>query len=259
MAPGSPRPPFVRKTKTLLTLLRQRAFGERHDRERAGYALLDKARRVLLPDYKLTEYGKLWFYDREYFSQYRRLGIEDDLSADRKFLLRELLKLADRVEGDTVEAGVYNGASSWFICEARKDHAGTHWAFDSFEGLSSPADDDGTFWHEGDFAVPEQVARSLLEPYGAEVVRGWIPQAFGGVEGRLGNLAFVHIDVDLYEPTRDSLEFLYPRVAPGGIVVCDDYGSVACPGATRAVDDYMADRPEPVLHFTTGQGVIVKV
>ncbi len=115
MTPGSPRRPLVRKMKTLVKLLRQRAFGEKHERERAGYALLDKAHRVLLPDYKLTEYGRLWFYDSEYFDQYRRLGIEDDLSADRKFLLRELLRLASRDEGDTVETGVYNGASSCAI------------------------------------------------------------------------------------------------------------------------------------------------
>ncbi len=249
----------MRKGGTFLTLLRQRAFGKAYDRERAGYALLDHARRVLLPDYKLTEYSKLWFYDREYFARYRQFGIEDDLSSDRKYLLRELLKLVEDTEGDTVETGVYNGASSWFICEARKNHGGTHWAFDSFEGLSRPTDTtDGAFWHEGDLAVTEEAARTALSSYRAEVVKGWIPQVFDEVERRLGSLVFVHIDVDLLEPTRDSLEFLYPRVAPGGIIVCDDYGFTTCPGASRAVDEYMSGRPEPVLNFPTGQGVIVK-
>jgi hypothetical protein len=90
------------------------------------------------------------------------------------------------------------------------------------------------------------------------VVTGWIPEVFRKAEADIGQLAFVHIDVDLYEPTRESLEFLYPRVASGGIIVCDDYGFISCPGAVRAIDEYMAGRPEPVLHCPTGQGVIIK-
>lgn len=249
---------LARKTRTFLTLCRQRAFGDKHDQERAGYALLDQVRRLLLPEYKLTEYSKLWFHDDEFFARYRDLGSRDDLSADRKFLLRELLKLVDGIPGDTAETGVYNGASSWFICEARKEQGGTHWAFDSFEGLPEPAAVDGTFWQESDLAVPEQAARALLAPYRSEVLKGWIPQVLTEAESRIGTLAFAHIDVDLYEPTRDSIEFLYPRVVSGGIIVCDDYGSVACPGATRAIDEYMAGQPEPVLHFPTAQGVIFK-
>lgn len=257
MRPDSHAARTLRKARTFVTLTRLRISGAEHDRLRAGYALLDQARRALLPSYKLTEYYKLWFYDDEYFAQYRRFEV-NDLTADRKFFLRELLKLADSVEGDTAESGVYTGASSWFICEARKDHAGRHWAFDSFEGLSEPSDVDGTFWQKGGLRAAEKTARELLEPYRARVLRGWIPAVFGEAEGDIGKLAFVHIDVDLYEPTRDSLEFFYPRVTPGGIIVCDDYGFVSCPGATQAVDEFMAGRPEPVLHCPTGQGIIIK-
>src|SRR5688572_31529904 len=42
-------------------------------------------------------------------------------------------------------------------------------------------------------------------------------------------------DVDVYQPTRDSLEYFYPRLVTGGILVCDDYG---WPGARKAVDDF---------------------
>lgn len=57
-------------------------------------------------------------------------------------------------------------------------------------------------------------------------------------------ISLLHIDVDLYEPTRVALEVLFPRVVAGGIVVLDDYG--AFPGANRAIDDYLRDRPERV-------------
>jgi hypothetical protein len=42
------------------------------------------------------------------------------------------------------------------------------------------------------------------------------------------------------------------------VIVCDDYGFTPCPGAKEAVDDFMAGRPENVIHSPTGQGVVIK-
>jgi O-methyltransferase len=102
----------------------------------------------------------------------------------------------------------------------------------------------------------EAEARALLEPFGAVVCTGWTPGVFGQAD--LEHLCFAHIDVDLYEPTRASIEFFYPRLVPGAVLVCDDYGLTTCPGATRAMDEYMSERPERILHCPTGQGVVIK-
>ncbi len=53
-------------------------------------------------------------------------------------------------------------------------------------------------------------------------------------------IALLHVDVDVYEPTKASLENLFDRVVAGGIVILDDYGTVA--GATRAIDEFLAGR-----------------
>ena len=45
---------------------------------------------------------------------------------------------------------------------------------------------------------------------------------------------------------------------PGGLLVFDDYGFSTCPGATRAVDEFMASRPEPVIEVPTGQAFVIK-
>jgi O-methyltransferase len=73
-------------------------------------------------------------------------------------------------------------------------------------------------------------------------------------------LAWAHIDVDIYTAVRDCLEFIYPRLVPGGTVVIDDYGFPSCVGARRAVDEHFADGlPEAPLCLPTGQCLIVKV
>ena len=54
--------------------------------------------------------------------------------------------------------------------------------------------------------------------------------------------SFVHIDVDLYQPTLDCLEFFFPKLVSGGIIVCDDYNSSQFPGAKNAWDYYFKDK-----------------
>jgi Macrocin-O-methyltransferase (TylF) len=68
--------------------------------------------------------------------------------------------------------------------------------------------------------------------------------------------ALVHIDVDLYEPTRAALEFFHPRLSPGAVMICDDYGFASCPGARKAVDEYLADKADVAIELPSGQALI---
>ena len=86
--------------------------------------------------------------------------------------------------------------------------------------------------------------------------KGWIPDRFSEVQ--MLTFSFVHIDVDLYQPTLDSIAFFYERLNKGGIMICDDYGFITCPGAKKAMDDFFRDKTEPVIMLTTGQAFIIK-
>jgi len=55
-------------------------------------------------------------------------------------------------------------------------------------------------------------------------------------------ISLLHIDVDLYEPSKIILEKLYSRVTKGGIIILDDYGAFA--GTNKAVDDFFKDKVE---------------
>ena len=67
---------------------------------------------------------------------------------------------------------------------------------------------------------------------------GWIPTRFSEVADR--TFGFLSIDVDLYQPIRDALEFFYPRLCGGAIIYLDDYGFNDFPGARLAVDEFFA-------------------
>ena len=70
-------------------------------------------------------------------------------------------------------------------------------------------------------------------------------------------ISLLHIDVDLYEPTKVILEKLYNRVTKGGIIVLDDYGAFA--GTNKAVDDFFKNKTEiKKLPYSNAISYIVK-
>lgn len=70
-------------------------------------------------------------------------------------------------------------------------------------------------------------------------------------------IALLHIDVDLYEPTKHILEKLYDRVTKGGIIIFDDYGAFS--GTNKAVDDFFENKIEiKKLSFSHAISYVVK-
>jgi hypothetical protein len=204
----------------------------------------------------------LWARDAG-FCEIRRAHPLPGIPEDRCFVLYEAVRSVAGVPGDLVECGVRFGKSATILRCATEATGKTLHLFDSFEGISDPEPADhpesGAYkdWRRGMLAVDEStVRRNLAGLQRIELHRGWIPERFSDVATL--SFCFVHIDLDLYRPTRDSLAFFYPHLSPGGILICDDYGSGYCPGARKACDEYLADKPETLLHLPTGQALLIK-
>ncbi|MCP4409715.1 MAG: hypothetical protein GY807_18610 [Gammaproteobacteria bacterium] len=52
-------------------------------------------------------------------------------------------------------------------------------------------------------------------------------------------IVLLRIDVDLYEPTKHTLELLYDRVIDGGYVIFDDYATWA--GSRQAIYEFFVE------------------
>jgi hypothetical protein len=243
---------MIRLKRFLPLLFEDRALAPR-------LRLLRLAGKILVPSYRFKWPQLDWWGNAEFTRYLQRFGELRTLNTDRKWMLYQLLRLVAHVPGDTAECGVFQGATSYLICQANKQsRAGTktHHLFDSFEGLSEPATSDGAHWTRGDLKCEiEDVRKALSEFDRVEFHAGWIPERFPEVTDR--KFSFVHIDVDLGNPTHESLAFFYPRMQPGGIIVCDDYGMSTCPGATQAIDRFLADKPAKMLTLPDGGGFLI--
>ncbi|MEM7455540.1 MAG: TylF/MycF/NovP-related O-methyltransferase [Planctomycetota bacterium] len=235
---------------------------------------LKACRRGLLmkvPKLGFANLTALWWQDRAWMTPYRQHLYPDGRAGTRmlarRFMLIQLANSVSRLEGSTAECGVARGTGSAVICETLRDHyrnGDHHFAFDSFEGVSEPGVLDNesngkTNWYKGKLSHDYVQVRERLQEFSfCQVVKGWIPDCFEGAAQSVEKFRFVHIDVDLYEPTKASLEFFVPRLVPGGIIVFDDHGFRNCPGARKAAEDYFADRPEAIVEMTTAQAFVTK-
>jgi hypothetical protein len=188
-------------------------------------------------------------------------------------LIRVFLDVAKDVGGDVAECGCLRGLSFLELC-LTFSRMHPHWKgeafhiFDSFEGLSEPTSEDLQFTaHDenkaliagemvrGRYAcsmevVSENVRR--LFPH-VELHPGWIGASFAGQPER--TYRFVHVDVDLYQPTADSLKYFFPRLACGGVIITDDYD---WPGAQKAFQEFAAQEGLELLTTGTNQAFFRK-
>lgn len=202
-----------------------------------------------------------WLGDPAFERVYAATAGRTLVSRDRCFVLWRTLQQALSLDGELVECGVFRGGTALLAATTVRQE-GTDRPLhlvDSFAGMPGTTTDVDRF-QEGDLGSTseEDVRRALAVFPFARVHQGYIPAILE--ELRAEQVAWAHVDVDIYAAVRDCLEFLYPRLAPSGTLVLDDYGFPSCPGARRAVDEFFADgRPEVPLCLPTGQCLITKL
>jgi O-methyltransferase len=146
--------------------------------------------------------------------------------------------------GAVAELGVYRGQSSALLSYYAQAFMRKMYLADTFSGFAEEQ-------FEEDMGPGKQAAFKDITVENAQRIVGnyegnrWIVGMFPASvteEMRADTYAFVSIDCDIYEPIIRGLEFFWPRMNPGGIILVHDYGSGHWPGATRAVDEFCAEK-----------------
>jgi hypothetical protein len=177
------------------------------------------------------------------------------------FLVQNAQRVLDeRVPGDFAELGVHKGNSAKLLAHVltQVNHKRRLYLFDTFAGFDSrdlvgmDADRPPLYSDTSLGAVQSFVGADSL----CEYRPGHFPETASSID-RDAKFALVHLDSDLYEPTRAALAFFYPRLSSGALVILHDYGSGHWPGVTHAVDEFLADRPERLVLLPDTSGTAV--
>lgn len=175
------------------------------------------------------------------------------------------------VPGALVECGVWRGGSVLAMIRTLQ-LLGVEdrdvYLYDTFEGMTEPGELDtspfepparatwdatptgSTPWRWAfDAAVYDvDLVQALLTATGypperLHVVQGPVEQTLPGTAP--DKVAVLRLDTDWYESTWHELVHLYPRIAPGGVLIVDDFGH--WDGARRAVEEYFTTQAPTIL------------
>ena len=176
------------------------------------------------------------------------------LSAYEQYFVYSVARAQALREGAMAEVGVFRGGSARLICEA-KGGKPLH-LFDTFEGLPDRTDADSPHYQDHHYRCGLSDVQAYLQKYeNVHFHPGLFPDSAHDVPEQ--SYCFAHFDVDLYESTKSCLEYFYPRMIPGGLMVSHDYGFV--PGVEKAYQEFFRDKPEGIIDLPTTQCLVVKL
>jgi hypothetical protein len=163
------------------------------------------------------------------------------------------------IPGEMAEVGSYSGSSALLMLASSNIDLRVINLFDTFSGI--PEVTTGIDKLEiGDVAgAPLKSVRTKLLPYSSRVKYhvGFFPNSAQNISSQT-HFSLVNLDADTYQTTLAALEFFYPRMSHGGIILCHDYSSISCPGVRKAIDEFFLNKSETIIPLWHTQALIMK-
>jgi hypothetical protein len=166
--------------------------------------------------------------------------------------------------GDFVECGVNTGIISRAICQYL-DFAVVpkrFFLFDTFEGIpeSQALPEEREHVLSKNARIYRECYEDARQTFAAfpnvQLVRGTVPESLGSVS--IDRVSYLSIDMNLAKPELEALEYFWDRLAPGAVVVLDDYGFEGHRHQHEAVNAFAVKRHVSVYTSPTGQGLILR-
>lgn len=203
-----------------------------------------------------------WDVDEAFRKAYQQIAEHTKVDQYRCYALWVLLAQAVDLPGDVIEVGVWRGGTGALLGLqlARLAPERRLYLADTFEGVvkAGPRDD---YYKGGEHADTDRATvETLLESCGlssATLLSGVFPEETGA-EVTSDAICFCHIDVDVYQSAKDVVDWVWPKLTAGGVVVYDDYGFYGCEGVTALGNEDIHKGDRLFVQNLNGQGVIVK-
>lgn len=178
-----------------------------------------------------------------------------------KYRCYELWSLAQQMkdeDADIIEVGAWRGGTAGILARANKRGKGKLYIADTFTGVVKAGSDD-TLYKGGEHADTSQeiviqlLNRLKIDEY--NLMLGIFPDDFKDFPSK--KIKFCHIDVDTYLSAKGILDFIWPILIKGGVIVFDDYGFFGCEGVTKFVNQLNLDDARFIYNIN-GHAILIK-
>ena len=181
------------------------------------------------------------------------------------FLLNQIEYIKNNnIPGLIAEVGVFKGTTARLFHQAFPDKEIL--LFDTFEGFDerdinhqkeNTKEDlaSKTVFNTSLESVQDFVGKSAL----VKLIPGYFPETTESINPD-NQYALVHLDADLYNPQISGLEYFYPRMTKGGVIIIHDCNNEFT-GSKKALDEFFLDKPETpiIIPDKSGSAIVVKL
>lgn len=175
--------------------------------------------------------------------------------------LADYFKAVKDIEGDVAEIGVDRGYTFRRLVRAALKQNKVPHAFDSFRGMDEPGEHDDKHYHKHKFdqgGVENFRSWIPYEPNLYQCHEGYIPVCFDKYDQQYpeGKFSLVVLDVDHYQPTVDGLNWVWPKLSKGAILILDDFfDSQREIHASRAIHEWVNENKDKGIFEVINQTV----
>lgn len=207
-----------------------------------------------------------WLADNVFMETFNKCRNSTLVDICRNFELWNLVEQLKNLQGSIMEVGLWKGGTASVICKAENLYNNNTKIYlcDTFKGVVKATQDDNCYVGGEHAFDDEQHILNLVQSVGVgtdniKILRGIFPDETQQHIPSNELFKFCHIDVDVYQGTKDIIEWIWPKMVVGGIVVSDDYGIEPIQGVTKAINHFMGDNDKRIMYNLNGHAVIVKV
>lgn len=224
-----------------------------------GVKLKNKPYSVQIPE----NFYSPWLADSAFKEIKKEIRNHTFLDDYKLFEIWKAVEQVKHLEGDMIEIGVWRGGSGALIakkCELEKIPSKI-FLCDTFCGLVKSSEKDSSYSGGEHADTSVDLVKNLVKKMGlhnTEVLVGIFPEESSQPINN-NRFRFCHIDVDIYQSAKDTFDWIWKRLVPGGIVIFDDYGGLLTDGVTTMVNEVAHKSDRVFIHNLNGHAVFVKL
>lgn len=236
-----------------------RARGWQQFRNNVGVSAGDNAYEYIYP---VGTYAP-WRGDAPFLADFNTVRGHTLVNIYRCWELWTLVGETAGIDGGFLEVGVWRGGTGALIARRASLIGSTEPVYlcDTFAGVVKASVKDNLYTGGEHSDTSAETVSQLLASMGlrnAQLLKGIFPEETGLAIPSDQRFRFCHIDVDVYESARDVLDWVWPRLSVGGVVVFDDFGFAACRGIRDLVEEHRGASDRFVIHNLNGHGLLIK-
>lgn len=204
-----------------------------------------------------------WLSDPEFQAAYEVLKANTMVDLYRCYELWSLIGQCGRLGGDILEVGVWRGGTGCLMAVKAKLMGLTNskiYLADTFSGVVKAGEMDPSYRGGEHADTSIDILQKSLDALGLDNIRplvGIFPEETAAPLAD-ARFALCHIDVDVYSSAADVLDWVWPRLLTGGVVVFDDCGGLLTAGVTRLVVERTGTPNALFIYNLNGHAVMVK-